>query len=103
MKKFLIVGFLIMLCGCASEPKVKLTHMKLVLGMSPKTVINAMGLPPEREVYKQRNDTIVEFLIYPNFTPLEEKTAIGFIDNKLAGWGKTFYEDHTSGDIKRIK
>ncbi len=77
--------------------------MTLTLGMKKKQITDLMGEPPERELYQERNETLVEFLIYPNFSSYEEKTPIGFIDNKLAGWGKTFYEDHISADVKRLK
>jgi len=77
--------------------------MDLQPGMSKQQVLAVLGPPRGREVYQKYNDVMVEYLIYDHFQRYEDKTPICFINNKIVGWGKTFYQDHVSSDDKRLK
>ncbi len=101
MKNFLLAVLLVSFIGCAT-PKYQ-THMDLQPGMTKKQVIAVLGPPAEWEVYKKTNETMVEYLIYKNFESYAKKTPICFIDNKLAGWGQSFYQDHLDPTDTRLK
>lgn len=77
--------------------------MDLRIGMSKQQVTSVLGPPNEYERYQKPNTVIVEYLIYRYFVAYEEKTPICFIDNKLMGWGSTYYLDHVSSEDKRLK
>ena len=68
--------------------------MQLEIGMTKAEVINIMGKPNNREVYQQPDGLILEYLIYRTRYeyPYEENTPIAFIDGKVTGWGRNFYE-----------
>ena len=71
--------------------------MKLEIGMSKQEVINIMGIPYNREAYSTP-DGQLDFLIYlTKYTdsgsiPDSDTTPICFVNGKVTGWGRNFYE-----------
>ena len=104
MKKFLIVSLCISIIGCASGP-IKQTGSVDVLqyGMPKGQMVNSIGKPDSIEIYKKSDDSRVEFYIYGRTPDSKDKVPVCLIDNKVVGWGKTFYEDHLTPELTRIK
>jgi len=91
--------------GCASTSmmpwgieKARNNLMKLELGMSKQEVINIMGTPYNREAYTTNDGQALEFLIYlTRYTyegsiPDSDTTPICFLNGKVTGWGRNFYQ-----------
>jgi hypothetical protein len=101
MKKVLVVLLCLGLTGCATWPcgieKNRKNLMKLEIDMSKQQVIDIMGEPYNREVYKIGDSETLEFLIYlTKYTdsgtiPDSDTTPICFKNGKLIGWGRNFY------------
>jgi hypothetical protein len=73
-------------------------------GMTKLQMIDLLGTPDSIEVYKKSDQTRVEYYIYHReYGSTQEKVPVCLINNKIVGWGKTFYEDHVSTDDIRIK
>jgi hypothetical protein len=73
-------------------------------GMTKRQLIDMFGKPDSLEIYQKPDKTRIEFDTYVRiFQTSEEKVPVCLIDNKVVGWGKTFYEDHVSPDYVRIK
>ena len=72
--------------------------MKLEIGMAKQEVISVMGNPYNREAYALPDGKPLEFLIYlTKYTdsgsiPDSDTTPICFVDGKVTGWGRNFYE-----------
>lgn len=94
---------LLLLTGCAQTTAYYASTMSLRPGMTKKEVVSVMGPAPQRELYQKHNMVLVEYLIYPNFSRYEDVTPICFINNKVVGWGRTYYEDHVSDKDLRLK
>jgi hypothetical protein len=72
--------------------------------MTKLEMIDLLGKPDAIEIYKETNQTRKEFYIYHiEYQSSQEKVPVCLINNKVVGWGKTFYEDHVSEDDIRIK
>ena len=72
--------------------------MKLEVGMSKQEVINILGNPYNRDAYTTPDGSVLEFLIYlTKYTdsgsiPDSDTTPICFLNGKVTGWGRNFYE-----------
>ena len=102
MKNIFLIVLCVILIGCAT-PRQYQSHMDLHFGMPKQQVLAVLGPPSERQVYKKSDETIVEYLIYNNFESYAQKTPICFINNKLVGWGQSYYQDHVSLNDTRLK
>ena len=103
MKIFTAIIVCLTIFGCAHALPVDRTKVTLELGMTKQQVLAAMGRPEWREVYKELDGTMREWLIYAKYQRYEDKTPIGFLNNKVIGWGKAFYKDEISKGYLRIK
>ena len=73
-------------------------------GMTKMQMFDLLGKPDSIEIYQKSNQTLMEFDIYHRqYESSQEKVPVCLINNKIVGWGKTFYEDHVSSDDIRIK
>jgi hypothetical protein len=73
-------------------------------GMTKSQMFDLLGKPGSVEIYKKTDLTRVEFYIYVRkYQSSQEKVPVCLIDNKVVGWGKSYYEDHVSPDDIRIK
>jgi len=105
MKNFLIIGLCLSLMGCVcwSEKQVR-PFIDLQYGMTKVQVMDLLGKPDQIELYKESDETRVEFYIYvPLDRSSQEKVPVCLIDDKVVGWGKAFYEDRISQDLVRIR
>lgn len=104
MYKILSIVLALAVGGCATKPMLSYqTNTELKPGLTRQQVMGLLGQPPRREVYVKSNQTMVEYLIYPNVNRYELWTPICFINNRVVGWGKNYYEDHVDSDDIRIK
>jgi len=106
MKSFLIVGLLFSLIGCAHTTSlvIEKPFVGPQFGMTKMQLIDLEGRPEKIEIYKKTDLTHVEFYIYQRQSQSSlEKVPVCLVDNKVVGWGKTFYEDHVSQDDIRLR
>jgi hypothetical protein len=112
MKKLLI--FLlpaILLCGCVSDTRwqVNSTQRKLLdvePGMTRAEVVKILGTPRSIEVVPT-SDGSVEFLFYQTrfagdamyVANDKDLTPFAFVDNKLVGWSRNFYDTTVHNEI----
>jgi hypothetical protein len=101
MKRLLFLVLAFGIIGCAHAQYQ--AHMNLQLGMKKQQVLSVLGPPPVRELYKRADRLLIEYLIYTDFQPYEESTPICFINDRVVGWGTTFYQDHVKSDDVRLK
>ncbi|MBF0504134.1 MAG: DUF3192 domain-containing protein [Candidatus Omnitrophica bacterium] len=104
-KNFLTIALCLTLLGCADTAnQVKKPFSQPQLGMTKQQLIAALGKPEAVEIYQKSDKTRVEFDIYlRTYQSFSQKVPVCLIDNKVVGWGKTFYEDHVSMEDTRIK
>ena len=105
MRNFLIIVLCLNLIGCATsaENQVK-PFSEPQYGMTKDQMIHLLGKPDSIEIYKKSDNTRVEYYIYvKDYQSSQEKVPICLINNRIAGWGKAYYEDHVSQDDIRIK
>lgn len=105
MKKYLMIVFCLGFLGCAftSNDIVK-PFVEPQYGMTKRQMIDLLGKPDSIEIYKKSDLTREEVYIYVrSYQPSEEKVPVCLVDNRVVGWGKSFYEDHISPDDIRIK
>ena len=103
IKNLIITALCLGLIGCATGGPTK-PFVDPSYGMTKLQMLALLGRPESVEIYKKPNQTRVEFYIYVKFyESSEEKVPVCLIDNKVVGWGKTYYEDHISMDDIRIK
>ena len=105
MRKFLILGLVFTFIGCAAASRdIVKPFVDPQYGMSKIEMFNLLGKPEKIEIYKETNSTRLEFYFYVrNYQSSQESIPVCIINNKVAGWGKTFYEDHVSLDDTRIR
>ena len=105
MKNFFILGLCLGLMGCAAAPVDPIKPFDAPqYGMTRKQLVETFGKPDSFEIYQKPDKTKIEFDTYIRvYQSSMEKVPVCLIDNKVVGWGKTFYEDHLSGDYIRIK
>ena len=105
MRDLLILGFCLSLVGCTtvSDKQVR-PFDEPQYGMTKRQLVDMFGKPDSLEIYQKPDKTRIEFDTYVRiFQTSEEKVPVCLIDNKVVGWGKTFYDDHVSTDYIRIK
>lgn len=105
MRNCLIMGVCLSLVGCAlGSGNIVKPFVEPRYGMTKQQMIDLIGKPDSIEIYKKPNTTRVEFYIYVRqYQSSHQKVPVCLIDNRVVGWGKTFYEDHVSMDDVRIK
>ena len=105
MRNFIGVAVLMFFIGCAhTEDLIEKPFVDPQYGMTKKEMTDLIGKPDSIQIYKKTDQTRVEFYIYIKRYPAsQEKIPVCLINNKVVGWGKTFYEDHISVDDIRIK
>lgn len=104
MRNLLIIGLCLSLIGCASTPKlVEKPFVEPQYGMTKPQMLDLLGKPDSIEIYKKTDLTRVEFYIYHRDQSSQEKVPVCLINEKIVGWGKSFYEDHVSTDDTRIR
>lgn len=105
MKNVLIIGLCLSLIGCAGNPNlVDKPYSEPRYGMTKEQMIELLGKPESIEIYKRSDLSRMEYYIYvrENETS-EDKVPVCLVNNKVVGWGKTYYDDHVSQDDVRIK
>jgi len=105
MKKYLIIILCLSLFGCAQNPNyVEKPFSEPQYGMTKKQMIDLLGKPESIEIYKKSDLDRIEFYIYVRSNgSTQEKVPVCLMNNKIVGWGETYYEDHISPDDTRIK
>jgi len=105
MKKFLIIGLCLSIIGCAMNAAlVEKPFVEPQYGMHKKQMLELLGKPESTEIYKKSDYTRMEVYVYVRkYGSSQETVPVCLIDNKIVGWGKTFYEDHISMDDTRVK
>jgi len=105
MRKFIIIGLCLSLIGCAETSSLNTKPFTdPQYGMTKAQMIALLGKPESIQIYKKTDETRVEFYIYARqYQSSQEKVPICLINNKIVGWGKTYYEDHIDQDDIRIK
>ncbi len=107
MKNFLITALLASFIGCAHAPVPIIDPLaQPQYGMTKQQLTDSMGMPDSIEMYNKPDETRMEFYIYVRAYPSSDthyKLPVCLIDNKVVGWGKTYYEDHILPNDVRIK
>ncbi len=111
MKKLLIIGLCLSMIGCAHAKVIVKPFAEPQYGMTKLQMIDLLGTPDSIEIYKKTDLTRVEFYMYHrshgssdmNISADQEKVPVCLINNRIVGWGKSYYEDHVSADDIRIK
>jgi hypothetical protein len=100
-----ILGLCLNLIGCAAAPVNPVKPFdEPQYGMTRQQLVETFGKPDSLEIYQKSDKSRIEFDTYVRvYQSSLEKVPVCLIDNKVVGWGKTFYEDHISGDDIRIK
>jgi hypothetical protein len=111
MKYVLFAMIGVVAIGCSAITyKVKNNNANissLSVGMTKTQVLKIMGPVGKSEAYETKTNSVLEFLFYrteaanPDFAGRGEFgtvtdrhwTPICFIDGKLKGWGRNFYDD----------
>ena len=105
MRKFLIIGLCLGLIGCAhTSNKTVNPYAQPEYGMTKMQMLDLMGKPETIEIYKKSDLTRVEYYIYTRkYQSSQARIPVCLINNRVVGWGKTYYEDHVSQYDIRIK
>jgi outer membrane protein assembly factor BamE (lipoprotein component of BamABCDE complex) len=106
MKNLFIVSLCLIFAGCATltSKQIEKPFVEPQYGMTKIQLTNLIGRPQAIEIYKKTDLTRVEFYIYERqYQSSQEKVPVCLIDNKVVGWGESYYEDHISPDDVRIK
>jgi|SRR5665213_1193398 len=112
MKTVLSLLLLLAITGCMSETRWGIADtqknlLHLEVGMTRQQVIDIMGTPTSREVIPDKNGGSTEFLFYQTRfagdalrAPTDaELTPFAFVDGKLIGWSRNFYDNATHQEI----
>ena len=104
MKKFLNIALCFGLMGCATTNTQPKPFMEPQFGETKQQLLETLGRPEVIEVYQKPDKTRIEFYIYTRQYPSSQvKVPVCVINNRVVGWGKSFYEDHVSMEDTRIK
>ncbi|MBF0570700.1 MAG: DUF3192 domain-containing protein [Candidatus Omnitrophica bacterium] len=105
VRNFLIIGLCFSLTGCAhTSNKAVKPFVDPQYGMTRQQMVELFGRPDTIEIYRKSDQTKEEFYIYvKKYQSSQINVPVCLVDNKVIGWGKTFYEDHVSSDEIRIK
>lgn len=112
LKYFLTIILCAGVAGCgffASQPAKPFVEPQL--GMTKQQLTGTFGQPDSIEIYEKSNKTRVEFYTYVKYyqsqsgdnSVQQEKMPVCLINDRVVGWGKTYYEDHISADDIRLK
>jgi hypothetical protein len=111
MKKTLLMLMAVVMVGCASSGGGKANKnaknlLQLKIGQTKETVLKTMGQPEKTEAYKAKDNRSLEFWFYLTSgrwmdhvgRPMEafsdkHYTPLCFVEGKLEGWGRNFYDD----------
>ena len=103
MKQLLLMIVAVVMVGCVGvspEQATVANLAKLNLGMDKTQVLTIMGSPAKLEAYETKSGGTMEFLLYQTeWTEIHTRrkdsdfTPLCFIDGKLKGWGRNFYDD----------
>jgi len=105
MKNFFTFVLCLGLIGCAASRSIVIKpFVDPQYGMTKSQMIDLLGTPQSIEIYKKTNLTRVEFYIYVRrYQSFHDNVPVCLINNKIVGWGKSYYADHVSPDDIRIK
>jgi hypothetical protein len=104
MKRFLIVTLCLSLMGCAAAIQERRPFIQPQFGQTRQQLVDMSGKPDTIEIYQKPDKTRIEFYIYiTQYQSSQAKVPVCLINNRVAGWGKSFYEDHISTEDTRIK
>lgn len=105
MKRFLLIGLCLSLIGCADTSNlIRKPFAPPEYGETRQQLIEQLGKPDSIEIYQKFNQQRVEFYMYvKDYESPGEKVPVCLIDNKVVGWGKTYYADHVSTQDIRLK
>ena len=105
MRVLFFLGLCLGLIGCATTPDKPVKPFdEPQYGMTKMQLVDMFGKPDSVEIYQKPDKTRIEFDTYVRvYQTSMEKVPVCLIDNKVVGWGKSFYEDHVSTDYTRIK
>jgi len=104
MKKFFVIMLVLSLAGCTTSPTPRKLFMEPRFGMTKRELIEVSGKPDSIEIYQKSDKTRVEFYTYLRiYQSSQSKVPVCLINNKVVGWGNSYYEDHVSADDIRIK
>jgi hypothetical protein len=99
---YLSIGLCLCLIGCASNRVMPFVDPQY--GMTKQQMLGMIGRPESIEIYKKSDQSRVEFYIYSRkYGSSQTIVPVCLINNKVVGWGKSYYEDHISQDDIRIK
>ena len=97
VRRRLLCGALLALASCAHQPEPPVPKsMMLRIGMHRDEVVSLLGRPRAVELHGA-----TEFWLYAADEP-EDGTAflpIGFVDQRVAGWGREYYEQAVRGAL----
>jgi len=103
-KNLLVLCLCLNLIGCATGQVLEVKPFtEPQYGMTKAQMLDLLGKPDSIEIYKKPDNTRVEYYIFIRNNDSQEKVPICLINNRIAGWGKSYYEDHVSQDDQRIK
>lgn len=102
MKKFLMIILCLGLMGCATANIQRKPFMEPQFGETKQQLLETLGRPDTIQIYQKPDKTRVEFYIY-HYQSSQVKVPVCVINNRVVGWGKSFYEDHISMEDTRIK
>ena len=105
MRNFLIIGLCLGLIGCAhGADQIKKPFSEPQYGMTKIQMFDLLGKPERIEIYKKTDLSRVEYYFYTRSAgSAQEDVPVCLINNRIAGWGRSYYEDHVSQDDIRIR
>jgi len=97
--------------GCAhTSHQIRKPFIHPQFGMPKRQMVDMFGEPQTIEIYQKQDNTRMEVYTYfgtysslANGSMPRAKVPVCLMNNKVIGWGKTFYEDHVRQDDIRIK
>lgn len=105
MRLLVLVSLFLCSFGCVPTPVlIERPFVEPQYGMTKMAMLDLLGKPDSIEIYKKTDFSKVEFYIYHiQYQSSLTKVPVCLINNKVVGWGKSFYEDHVTSDDIRIK
>lgn len=104
-KYFFTIALCLNLLGCASSSiDIVKPYVEPQFGMTKQQMLDLLGKPESIEIYKELDLTKKEFYFYvKRYQSSQLKVPVCLINNKVVGWGKSYYEDHVNSDDLKIK
>jgi len=101
MRNLIVIVFCLAFAGCVTTQK---SFGDPQYGMTRVELVKTLGRPRAVEVYRKTDLTELAFYFYvKKYQSSETTVPVCLIDNKVVGWGRSFYEDHVGGDVTRIR